>query len=208
MKFIYATFFVLWFTSCGTNSKYEEKYDNGKLKLTGTIDDNGFRTGMWNQYDIYGNLTKKYYYRQDTVYQQEFYVENTLTSKEEVIGDIKHGITKTYYNSGELKTKTIFFNGKQKGKGINYHRNGSPKIEFSMDGNGNFVGEFKQYYPNGKVNVEAPVNGNSTYSVYDNEGGLQLQIVFEDRIPIDTVFQKEGAIERLTKDMKALNLPE
>lgn len=207
MKFVYVIFFVIWFTSCRTNSKYEEKYDTGELKLSGTIED-GLRVGIWNQYDIHSNLTFKYYYHRDTLLKKEFYTNNSIFKEEEVLGDLKHGTSKTYFNTGELESISNFLHGKQTGKVQMFYKSGQLKTDYIYSDSGYPEGLFKQYYPNGVLNIEASDFGNSVQSYFDKNGKLQLSILFKEYAPVDTIHINDNAIEILTLDMEALKLPE
>lgn len=206
MKILKIVLVAIIVAACDSSSKYEEKYDSGEIKLTGTIDSKGHRVGTWWQYDIYGNIAKKYFYRLDTLYLQETYSENLLLHKEEMLGEIKHGMTWTYHKSGNLESSFEFLNGVQLGEAKEYYENGQIKMEttYGEDGPG---GIFRQYYPNGVINVEVLEYGNDTVRFYDKSGKLKMSVLYEDYTPTDTTFLEEDAIEVLTEDMKLMNLP-
>lgn len=208
MKHIVWTIFILSIVACENGSKYEEKYPSGEIKLTGQLDKNGLREGVWNTYDTYGNITIKSHYRNDSLYLKEYYQKGILKSKEEIKGGLKHGKRWSYYDSGELKTEVSFSKDRKVGQGHEYYKNGSVKTKYNYDSNGVVAGSFRQYYPNGAVNVEADNYGNGTQKFYSKESELQLTLLIENHEVIDTLFKKENAIEVLGEDMKLLDLPQ
>lgn len=205
--YLIITLLIVTIASSCSDSKekeYVEKYPNGKVKLEGILKSDN-RVGEWSKYDTSGNLSEKFYYESDTLYLRETYIDGRLAMKEEMRGNLRHGKTYMYHESGKVSLITKFKEDLQTGKGSSYYPDGSIKTEFTLNENGEYTGEFKQYYPNGQVGIDAPIVGNSTYAIYGNDGEMLLKVKFKDFVPVDSIFVVKDALQKLSKSME--NLP-
>ena len=121
---------------------YKEYHASGKVKLVGGLS-GGLKSGIFRKYDEEGNLIKGYVYARDTVF-----AEGMIQS-----GGIFEGEWKTYYPSGEVKSKGSYENGRKNGKWVFYYPNGKKEQEgyFTDD---LATGQWLWYYQNGQLKKE------------------------------------------------------
>lgn len=156
-------------TRSGKKFAYKSHYANGRVYLEGLIQ-NDKKTGVWKNYDQYGNI--KY---------TEKYLEGELT-------DTTFG----YHPNGKLNYRIVYKNGQKDGLYLEYDQMGTLIEEgyfknnersndwYKYDSNGDIVSEF--CFKNGErhgLQKEYAVNGTlSQYDIFDN--GEVISSVFLD----------------------------
>src|SRR5690554_3766687 len=120
--------------------KWQKTYPNGNLIYEGSFKDDK-PVGNWTRYYEGGTIKAKFQYRQDSdsatavlfnpfgrkmaegIYVNEkrtgnwrFYSDNRLISEEMYDNGIKHGLSKTFYPTGEILEEIEWKDGQQNGK--------------------------------------------------------------------------------------------
>ncbi|WP_321287984.1 hypothetical protein [uncultured Sunxiuqinia sp.] len=118
---------------------YPEKSDTVKAEL----------------YDLKGKLMAEgQYIGQLKTGHWKFFQKDQLVSEEEYLNNLKHGISKTYYPTGELFEQTSFKYDLKDGIYRAYFKNGKPYMECMMK-NAKREGTCKVYYQNGALELDA-----------------------------------------------------
>lgn len=176
--------------------KWEKRYPNGKLIYEGQFKD-GEPVGNWTRYYPGGIVKAKIQHDEnsDSAFVQLFnepgkkiaegnYVDEKREGKWTLYsGDIKiseeqykngekHGISKTFYPTGELFEKTEWKNGEQEGNYEVFFKNGKPYMQCKYS-NGKRNGLCLSYFKNGRVEMEAWYIDNlrnDEWKFYNEEG--------------------------------------
>ena len=135
MKNLLFILFVVIIVGCSDGEMYYEYYDNSQATLSGLIK-NGKEEGVWVY--MYPDGSKK--------------MEVTYRS------GVQQGPCKMWYNNlemntGQLRVRGDYKNGKKEGKFQHYHINGNLEAEGSFS-EGNEIGLWKTYFDNGKMKKE------------------------------------------------------
>lgn len=183
---LFCLVFIAFAISCSDNEEYKEYHSNGEVKLEGIIT-NGKKNGDWLKYDSLGKMLSLMRYSLDTLRYREFYNNGILYSQEEMRGEnVKHGITKTYYPSGQIESISNFVFNKELGEHVSYHPNGQLYTKYVEMENG-LTTEFHQYYSNGELSVYAKEMQNGEVNVYDSLGNRMIDLLMRDFQVVDTL---------------------
>lgn len=108
-----------------------------------------------------------------------------------------HGLKRTFYTNGQIKTEENYNNGKKEGPYKTYYSNGQIEAEGTYKDN-KPSGAFKRYYENGNTEVEGNLigidkDGNPQYSgavkSYFDDGKIQSEGNYNDKGKKDGVFK-------------------
>jgi antitoxin component YwqK of YwqJK toxin-antitoxin module len=157
---------------------WEKYYTTGKLIYRGYFRD-GIPVGNWKRYHENGNLQAVILYAETpdsafvTLYDPDgkrvaegaylhekrtgswnFFSGNRRISEEEYVNGVKHGLSKTYYPTGELFEKSEWANGLRDGKYSAFYKTGIPYLECFYAANERH-GVCKSYDPNGNPELVA-----------------------------------------------------
>ena len=118
---------VIFLFSCSGNEKVTEYYDNGKIKIEGTVV-NGLQEG-------------------ETI---EYYSNGVVKSKGTFVNGKPHGTILSFDQEGHLVEKAHWAKGKLQGEVILFYKSGKPHITVNYF-NGKFSGEKKEFNQDGKL---------------------------------------------------------
>ena len=141
------------------------KYFNheGELKDQGYFV-NGQKDGLWVHYhdQKHGNI-------------------RNISSEENYRDGERHGLTKSYYNDGSIRSKWYWKNGIRHAVSKNYYKNGQLELKQTWDNNGELKSEIN-YSENG-IEIMLESDTVSYYICYneDNESSLNLSIGFNNK---------------------------
>ena len=164
--------------------KYEEygayiQYnENGTIAMQG--EKRGYKNiGTWNFYSGAGILeTEKKYFNPDSIFITHFYPSGAKKSQETQLYEHKIGEAITFYETGEIASKTIFSkSGQQQGPSYKYFPSGKLMEEIPCCGyfkNGTYT----KWYENGKMEekydfVEGITHGK--YNAWHSNGQLKTK---------------------------------
>ena len=114
-----------------------EYYDNAKIKSIGNYNSKGNPVGIFRKYTPEGNISESM-----------IYVDGFLMGVGGVVDEagVKHGDWIEYYESGELRCKGQYKEGKRVEKWIYYHPNGKIEQKGQYRNDGRTTGEWTWYY--------------------------------------------------------------
>lgn len=149
-------------------------YPDGDIKFSGNYLD-GKKNGIFKKYDKKGNLVSI-----------EKYEKGDKVVEDKETADYK--IKRDFYESGEVKTKATFLDGKMDGVRREYDKNGNVIESYIMD-EGNVVGK-------GIVDKEGLKQGN--WKEYYDSGKLKAKGKYKDDVKIGlwVYYYKNGKIEQ------------
>jgi len=189
-------FFITTFLLCNSmfsQKEYTEKYDNGKIKVKGSIVDNTL-IGDYVEYykngeiKTYGEFKDCQYETNHTkIYIAGCGVGNNLDTQK----GKKHGEWKDYYENGTLKSKYNYFCGLRQGNYFYYRENG--KLDWIDFYTADKEMGTQEFYENGLLSK------NSTYSYqYSKHDGHDLKAT------VETEYYEDGSvkIQRTIKELR------
>ena len=154
------------------NGYYESYYSNkGLLKVEGLIK-NGMNQGIWK------------YYRKDG---------ETLKKLSEYINDTINGTNQEFWENGNLKAKSTFYEGEQNGETIHFYETGEKK-ESNFRKNGVLNGPTKIFYKSGLIKSHRNFWNNKiidTAKGYYENGQIRVIQIHN----LDTITMKESGKE-------------
>lgn len=223
--------------------KWQRNYPNGQLMYIGYFKDNK-PTGEWVRYHEGGQVKAKINYSESSdsafaklfdvwgkkvaegSYLDEkragkwlFFANNVKVSEENFSGGQKHGISRTFYNSGEMLDESEWKNGIQEGNYRAFYKEGKPYMQCKYAG-GKRNGLCLSYYKNGRIEMEAYYKNNLRHGEwkFNDESGKYLYSLFyeegqllnpEVRDSIDNlqIRELEGSRHRIADPEKFIEDP-
>lgn len=179
------------------HGKAAKLYPDGQTYITGNFK-NGLKSGVFKQYDNFGNLILEVYYRADTPYYAKVYYPNgqveleTQASCNCFIKDIlpklstgdwkKNGVCKTYYTNGKLKSIEHYVNGYLNGRVILYDSLGRLTVisdvkqePYQYDSDFNKVGYYKLIEYLSDVDSNEKIVTEGYFNQYSQKNGTWKQ---------------------------------
>jgi antitoxin component YwqK of YwqJK toxin-antitoxin module len=93
--------------------------------------------------------------KEKTRVQKVYGHSDILVSEITMKGEVRHGPTRNYYESGKIQSVINFENGIQQGEAVWYYEDGKP-YQISQYINGKIEGLQKKYYKSGRILAEVP----------------------------------------------------
>ncbi|MBN1252973.1 MAG: toxin-antitoxin system YwqK family antitoxin [Bacteroidales bacterium] len=149
------------------------------------LDANKNKYGWWIY--LYTNETKKIEKEGNFVNNKKhgiwksYYLNGNLKSEITYINNRPNGYAKIYYETGKLSEEGIWQGTKWVGKYNFYHENGEKAYEWSFNEKGKRSGIQKYYYPSGKLRIEGDWREgkeNGVIKEYDEKGSLKSEKFF------------------------------
>lgn len=185
--------------------KWQKSYPNGRLMYEGFFKD-GKPAGEWIRYHEGGQVKAKISYAENSdsafaqlfdvwgkkiaegAYLEEkregkwvFFSDKVKVAEENYSNGLKHGISQTFYTSGEILEEAEWKNGVQEGNYSVFFKNGKPYMQCKFsDGKRN--GLCLSYFQNGRVEMEAFYKNNLRHGEwkFNSEQGEHLYtLVYE-----------------------------
>ncbi len=166
MKMLFL-FLVLALVSC-RSGKVENKYPNGKIMETYSVNKNAEKNGDYVMYFESGKIKEKAEYKNGKLIgKRTLFFENGNPEMEELYTDdgLLNGLHRTFYPEGPLMIEKTYTNNVISGQLKVYYPSGKIKEEVTMNGNQE-NGPFTEYFENGQIQWKG------TYLNGDNEFGL------------------------------------
>lgn len=185
---------------------WEKRYPNGERIYQGYFRD-GMPVGNWKRYHENGNLQAEILYSETsdsafaTLYDPEgkriaegaylhekktgswnLYSGKRRISEEEYLSGVKHGLSKTYYPTGELFEKAEWAYGLREGRYTAFYKTGIPYLECVYSGNER-NGSCYSYYETGSTELEAFYkNGrrHGNWKYYSEGGDLLFTLQYQN----------------------------
>lgn len=186
--------------------KWQRTYPNGRPMYDGMFKD-GKPVGEWTRYHEGGQVKAKIRYKESSdsafaqlfdvwgkkvaggVYVNEkragtwvFYSNDMKVLEEEYHEGVKHGISRTFYPTGEVLEETDWNNGVQEGNYRVYFKNGKPYMQCKFS-NGKRNGLCLSYFQNGRVEMEAYYKNNLRHGEWkfnNEEGDYLYTLIYEE----------------------------
>lgn len=153
------------------------EYNDDKIEIKGQYDQNGKKTGVWEEYYKNGQLKNSYHYvngEKHGVFKQ-YYEDGTLwMHMDKFVNGKREGQWKSYHENGKPWTFIQLANDKENGEFINHYKNGNVESK-GRKANDKETGEWKNYYENGKLKQAGKMeNGNAVgiWKLYYENGNL------------------------------------
>lgn len=184
---------------------WQKKQDNGKLIYEGSFKD-GKPVGEWKRYHPGGQVKALLNYQQDSdsAFTQLFdkrrnkvaegnyidqrkegswiyYSQRQKIAEEYFLKGIKNGISKRYYNTGELLETAEWLNGNKHGKYQTFYKNGKPYLQCKMSNNERH-GLCLVHTQSGKLEMEANYENNlrdGAWKFYNQNGEFHYQLNYD-----------------------------
>ncbi len=185
---------------------WKKQYPNGRLVYEGHFR-HGKPVGEWKRYHEGGQPKAVIVYAEDSdsAYTQLFnprgkkvaegnYIDKTRAGKwkffsgeqkiaaENYSRGLKHGVSKTFYETGELLQSTEWKDGIQEGKHQVFYKNGEPYMQCKYSNNQR-NGLYFTYHQNGRVEMEAYYKNNlrhGDWKFYDEDGAHLYTLKYDD----------------------------
>lgn len=185
---------------------WKKQYPNGTLMYEGRFQDDK-PTGEWKRYHKNGQVKAiiQYHKNSDSAFVQLFnphgqkiasgnYVNekkagnwNYFSGNRKIAEEIfkkgkKHGISRRFYETGELLKQVEWQNGLQEGKYQVFYKNGKPYMQCKYSNNLR-NGLCLIYFQNGRVELEAAYKNNlrhGDWNYYNKEGELLYTLKYEE----------------------------
>jgi antitoxin component YwqK of YwqJK toxin-antitoxin module len=184
---------------------WTKEQPNGKLLYEGNFRD-GQPVGEWKRYHEGGQIKAKINYREnsDSAFAQLFDVfgkkvaegnyineikegkwiifsENRKVAEENYHSGLLDGLSRKYYDTGELLEETEWEEGKQEGNYRVFFKSGKPYLQCKMSNNQR-NGLCISYFENGMTELEAFYTNSlhdKTWKFYDESGKLLYELHYE-----------------------------
>jgi len=150
------------------------------------VDETGKRQGYWV---ITGNMIN-----------DPAFSSNSVVEEGNYTNDLKTGIWKKYYPSGELRSEIAFLNNKPNGTYTLYYQNGVIEEKGSWSRNKN-TGEFERNYKNGnphqrfQFSDSGKRNGAQTYYHENGKIALEVNIVNGKETGVMKRYNEKGTLQ-------------
>ncbi len=111
-----------------------------------------------------------------------------LVSEENYLSDIRHGLSRKFYNNGEVAETLNYLNGTKHGAWSQYYIDGKPCLKATYN-DGHLQGEFLFYYPDGTVQVEGTYQADlrtGRWKIYNSDGSIKSEIEYINGKPTDS----------------------
>jgi len=174
-----------------------KKYDNGEVKFKGFVIDSTL-TGKYVEYYQNGQIKREgefkdceYETNHTKIYKAICGVGNNKTVTE----GKRHGLWKTYYENGTIKSKSNFYCGLFQGNFFYYHENG--KLDFIDFYTADKQMGTQEFYENGLLSK----NSTFTYE-YSEHDGHDLKKTIETEYYEDGSIKVQRIIEELKDDIE------
>ncbi|MDD4425020.1 MAG: hypothetical protein PHS40_03750 [Mariniphaga sp.] len=192
-------------TSGLRQGKWQKTYPTGRMMYEGEFKD-GKPVGEWTRYHEGGQLKAKIRYTEhsDSAYAQLFdpwgekiaegtyiqeqregiwifYSNERKVSEESFAGGVKHGVSRTYYPSGEILEESEWQNGLQEGNYQLFFENGKPYMQCKFSKNKR-NGLCLSYFMNGRMEMEAYYKNNlrqGEWKYYNDQGEYLYSLNYE-----------------------------
>jgi antitoxin component YwqK of YwqJK toxin-antitoxin module len=157
--------------------KYFDLKEN-QIEIKGQYDENGKKTGVWEEYYENGQLKTSYHYLHGEKHGvfKSYYEDGTLwMHMDKFVNGKREGQWKSYHENGKPWTFIQLVNDKENGEFINHYKNGNIESK-GRKVNGKETGEWKNYYDNGKLKQAGKMeNGKAVgvWKLYYENGKLQ-----------------------------------
>lgn len=185
--------------------KWQKTWPGGKLMYQGQFKD-GKPVGEWTRFYEGGQVKAKINYTENSdsafaqlfdewgkkiaegAYVNEkregkwiFFSNNVKISEEEFSEGRKHGISRTYYPTGEVLEESEWENGTREGNYRVFFKNGKPYMQCKFS-NGKRNGLCLSYFQNGRIEMEATYKNNLRHGEWKfyNEHGEYLYMLKYD----------------------------
>lgn len=137
------------------NGKFTSYYENGEMESEGKLK-NGQRTGFWTLYYDNGKLkNKSNYYQGKLQGDYEAFYENGNTSQiGKVMMEEKDGLWLSYFESGEIYDSCYYKNNKRNGHISTYFKNGNLYEQGIYRNEDTRIGLWVTHYKNGNLKKE------------------------------------------------------
>ncbi len=185
--------------------RWQKSYPNGRLMYEGFFK-NDKPAGEWTRYYENGQIKAIIGYDQksDTAYsvlfdqvgkkiaegayineqrvgKWEFFSDKRKISEEVYANGLKHGISRTFYPTGEVLEEIEWKNGQQEGSYRVFFKNGNPYMQCKLS-MGKRNGLCLSYFQNGRVEMEARYLDNlrhDEWNFYNENGNLQYTLKYD-----------------------------
>jgi hypothetical protein len=111
---------------------------------------------------------------------KQYHPNKKLKAEISVKDTVRHGLTRTYSQSGTLFSEVMYLNGKRNGKAINYYPDGKVNSVIYYKENLK-IGESVWYYPSGKIYRVTPYQDgepDGIQKIFYESGKLQAEIPY------------------------------
>ncbi len=184
---------------------WQKQQANGRLLYEGSFKD-GKPVGEWKRYHNEGQLKAKILYQpdSDSAFAQLFDVwgkkvaegkyfnekkterwsyfsENRKVADEEFHNGMKHGLSRKFYETGEIQESIQWQNGQQQGNYEVFFKSGKPFVQCKMSNNQR-NGLYLTYFENGRMELEANYASGlrqGDWKYFDNEGRLLYTLKYD-----------------------------
>jgi antitoxin component YwqK of YwqJK toxin-antitoxin module len=186
--------------------KWQKTYANGRLMYEGEFRD-GKPVGEWTRYHEGGQVKAKIRYAENSdsafaqlfdqwskkiaegAYVNEkragkwiFFSNNVKVSEEEFSNGKKHGLSQTFYPSGEVLEESEWKNGVQEGNYQVFFKTGKPFMQCKFS-NGKRNGLCLSWFQNGRVEMQAHYQNNlrhGEWKFYNDQGEHLYTLIYEE----------------------------
>lgn len=185
---------------------YKEYHENSpNIKISGFMSDKG-QQGVWKWYSKEGIviITGKYEDSRQVGIWKEFHDDGKKIFKiDNYVNGLREGLSKTFYDNGNLITEVNYSNGKKEGEVINYYKGGKIKGKLTYLHNKQ-VGPFSLYFENEKLGSEGffTNEGKKTgiWKNYFADGTLNEEIDYNAASEIKTtIYDRNGKVVEVKK---------
>lgn len=182
-----------------------EIFRNGKVIGKGIVEENGRRTGFWQEYDEEGNLRAegnylsgkrtgewKFYFANGNVEQKGkyddkgqpvgkwiwYFADNTVRREENYLKGLLDGMMTEYHDTGEVIAEGEYIEGEEEGPWLVMNGEMREEGEFSM---GERSGVWKYFFPDGSLSFEGEFidgNPNGKHVYYYDNGKVRDEIEY------------------------------
>jgi len=133
---------------------FTENYENGVIKVSGQLDQNDKKTGVWTYYYTNGKIRYKGSFKNDDRTGKWYFYRGNERLKETInyVDGKMYGEWNTYYNDSinTLKSTSYFKNGIGLGVRKEYYSNGKLKVYIEPDSLKKEVQIYNSYYQSGQ----------------------------------------------------------
>ncbi|MDN5202611.1 toxin-antitoxin system YwqK family antitoxin [Fulvivirgaceae bacterium BMA10] len=154
----------------------EDRYDNGKLRAVGRME-NGLKVGEWKYYYPDGTKNAVEFYQKDQLHGSCYYYSfaGNLIGYENWKNGIQVDSAKYFYDNGIVEKEGVFQAGSYQGEWVFYYENGKVKRKGTYQ-KGLPNGTWLFYYENGNIKQEGKfLNGmeEDEWKFYNEQGRLE-----------------------------------
>jgi antitoxin component YwqK of YwqJK toxin-antitoxin module len=163
-------------------SEWKRYYEGGQLKALIKYNEDSDTARVQLYEPSSAKVAEGCYVNEKKVGKWEYFTNDLKIAEENYLDGIKHGISRTYYPSGEILEQTNWQNGRKEGNYEVFFKNGKPYMQCKFS-NDKRNGLYLTYFQNGRLEMEANYKDNlrdGEWRYYSEDGEYLYSLKYDE----------------------------